>query len=112
MEDQMRVDLLDGFAFIAVDKVLLNGRQIHNVTMADVDRGIIEKYKTNDKGEVLHINGSLCKEELNGVVEIQFHSHWEMDERGNYVHKYHGKREVHHNPMRFNMKRYEHANHS
>lgn len=108
----MRIDIRDGFAHTAVSKILLNSRPVDHVVMADTDRGIIERYKTNAQGQVLHIGGSLVKEELNGVVEIQFHSHWEMDEQGNYINKFRGKRETHHNPMRFHMKRYENANYA
>lgn len=96
----MRVDILDGFAAVAVAKVLLNGKEVKGCTMADTELGAVECYKTNAKGEFMHINGSLCKTELNGIVEIVFHSHWEMNKDNDYVHKYGGKRRVFHNPMK------------
>jgi hypothetical protein len=96
----MRVDIRDGLAQAAVKKVLLNGQEVKGITMADSARGIIECYKTNAKGEFVHINGNLCKTELNGKVEIVFSQYWSMNADGDYVHKYGGKAEVHHNPLK------------
>lgn len=81
----MKVHIQDGFALAAVDKITLNGFTEKHVIMADDVLGVVIRYKTNRKGEILHINGNLVKEELNGRVKITFKRGWSMNEVGDYL---------------------------
>jgi hypothetical protein len=55
-------------------KAYLNGVEMHNVVMADEEQGVLERYQTDDRGNLV-IRGSghessLITETLQGLVRI------------------------------------------
>lgn len=80
----MRVDYDDIASRYAVRRVLCNGFVQKFVTMADEELGAVERIKTDKKGNALHINGTLCREEINGRVKIELNHGWTMNDKNEY----------------------------
>lgn len=72
----MKIDLDTPFVTAAIDKIFLNGVQQTGCVMADDIVGVVERYKTDEKGKFIPDGEFVLMEVITGKVEIKLNQGW------------------------------------